>query len=78
MAKEEKVSIEGRVIEALPGAQFKVVPEVLTEEQAIKAKLSGKMRMNHIRILPGDYVTVEISTYDTTQGIISYRHSKKP
>mgnify|MGYP001281469001 CR=1 FL=1 len=78
MAKEEKVSIEGRVIESLPGAQFKVVPEGFTEEQALKAKLSGKMRMNHIRILPGDYVTVEISPYDTTQGIITYRHSKKP
>ncbi len=78
MAKEEKISVEGRVIEALPGAQFRIVPEGFTEEQAIKAKLSGKMRMNHIRILPGDYVTVEISPYDTAKGIITYRQSKKP
>lgn len=77
MAKEEKISIEGKVIEALPGAMFKVVPEGFTEEQAIKAKLSGKMRMNHIRILPGDTVTVDISPYDTTKGIITYRQSKK-
>ena len=71
MAKEEKISLEGEVTEALPDARFKVK---LENDHVILAYVSGKMRKFFIRILPGDRVTVEMSQYDTTKGRITYRH----
>jgi translation initiation factor IF-1 len=72
MAKEEdKIIVEGVVIEALPGTQFKVRLETGHE---VLAYLSGKMRKYYIRILLGDKVRVEMSPYDLTRGRIVYRH----
>jgi translation initiation factor IF-1 len=72
MAKEEdKIVVEGVVIEALPGTQFKVRLETGHE---VLAYLSGKMRKYYIRILLGDKVRVEMSPYDLTRGRIVYRH----
>jgi translation initiation factor IF-1 len=71
MAKEEKIEIEGEVLDALPNAMFRVRLENKLE---IVAHISGKMRVNYIRILPGDRVTVDISPYDLTKGRITYRH----
>ena len=74
MAKEEdKIIVEGTVIEALPGTQFKVRLETGHE---VLAYLSGKMRKYYIRILLGDSVRVEMSPYDLTRGRIVYRHKK--
>jgi translation initiation factor IF-1 len=74
MAKEEdKIVVEGTVIEALPGTQFKVRLETGHE---VLAYLSGKMRKYYIRILLGDKVRVEMSPYDLTRGRIVYRHRK--
>ena len=76
MAKDDdKISVEGTVIEALPGTQFKVRLE--TGHQVL-AYLSGKMRKYYIRILLGDSVRVEMSPYDLTRGRIVYRHKKAP
>jgi translation initiation factor IF-1 len=72
MAKEEGISVEGTVIEALPNAMFRV--ELDSNEHVILAHVSGKMRMHFIRILPGDKVTVELSPYDLTRGRITYRY----
>ncbi len=71
MAKEEKIQVEGEVIDALPNAMFRVR---LENKHEMVAHISGKMRMHYIRILPGDRVTVEISPYDLTKGRITYRH----
>ncbi len=71
MAKEEKITLEGEVTEALPDARFKVK---LENEHEILAYVSGRMRKFFIRILPGDRVTVELSAYDMTKGRITYRH----
>jgi len=74
MAKtEEKISIEGTVIEAMPGTQFKVE---LDNGHEILAYLSGKMRKYYIRILLGDRVKVEMSPYDLNRGRITYRYKK--
>ena len=74
MAKtEEKLEAEGKVIEALPGTQFKVE---LDNGHEILAYLSGKMRRYYIRILLGDRVKVEISPYDLNRGRIVYRYKK--
>ena len=70
MAKEDLVQVEGTVIEPLPNAMFRVE---LPNGHKILAHISGKMRMNYIRILPGDKVTVELSPYDLTRGRITYR-----
>ena len=73
MAKEV-IEVEGRVIEALSNANFKV--ELIGENykgHTITAHISGKIRMNYIRILPGDIVTVEMTPYDLTKGRIIYR-----
>lgn len=73
MAKEV-IEVEGRVIEALSNANFKV--ELIGENykgHSITAHISGKIRMNYIRILPGDVVTVEMTPYDLTKGRIIYR-----
>ena len=70
MSKEDVIEIEGTVVEALPSAQFKVE---LPNGNQILAHISGKLRMNFIRILPGDKVTVEMSPYDLTKGRITWR-----
>ena len=69
--KGDVIETFGVVSEALPNATFKVE---LPNNHIIMAHLSGKMRMNFIRILPGDKVTVELSPYDLTRGRITYRH----
>lgn len=71
MAKEEPIEQDGEVIEALPNAQFRVR---LENEHEILGLLSGKMRMNYIKILPGDRVKVELSPYDLSKGRIVYRY----
>ena len=74
MAKtEEKIELEGKVVEALPGTQFKVE---LDNGHELTAYLSGKMRKYYIRILLGDRVRVEMSPYDLTLGRIVYRYKK--
>ena len=70
MSKEEAITLEGRVIESLPNASFRVE---LPNEHIVLAHVSGKIRMNYIKILPGDKVTVELSPYDLTRGRIVYR-----
>ena len=70
MAKEEAIKVEGTVLETLPNAMFKVE---LENGHKVLAHVSGKMRMNFIRILPGDSVTVEMSPYDLNRGRIILR-----
>ena len=70
MSKSDMIELEGTVVEAMPNAMFKV--EVQGGHQ-ILAHISGKLRMNFIRILPGDKVTVELSPYDLTKGRITWR-----
>ncbi len=75
MAKDEdKIQVEGTVVEALPGTQIKVK---LESGHEVLAYLSGKMRKYYIRILLGDRVRVEMSPYDLTRGRIVYRHKKR-
>jgi translation initiation factor IF-1 len=71
MAKEDIIEVEGKVIDALPNAIFKVR---LENGHEILAHISGKLRMHYIRILPGDRVTVELSPYDLTKGRITWRN----
>ena len=70
MSKSDVIEIEGKVVEALPNAMFSVE---LPNGHRIMAHISGKMRMNFIRILPGDKVTIELTPYDLTRGRITYR-----
>jgi translation initiation factor IF-1 len=70
MAKEEAIEVEGRVIEPLPNAMFRVE---LENGHRVLAHISGKMRMHFIKILPGDKVTLQLSPYDLTRGRIVYR-----
>ncbi len=70
MPKEEAVQVEGVVVESLPNAMFRVD---LQNQHRVLAHVSGKMRMNFIRILPGDKVMLELSPYDLTRGRIIYR-----
>jgi translation initiation factor IF-1 len=70
VAKEEAIEVEGKILEALPNAMFKVE---LENGHKILAHISGKMRMNFIKILPGDKVKVELSPYDLNRGRIIYR-----
>jgi len=70
VAKEEAISVEGTVLEALPNAMFRVE---LENGHKVLAHVSGKMRRYFIRILPGDQVTIELSPYDLTRGRITYR-----
>ena len=70
MSKSDVIEIEGKVVEALPNAMFQVE---LPNGHRIMAHISGKMRMNFIRILPGDKVTIELSPYDLTRGRITWR-----
>ncbi|MGX7092148.1 translation initiation factor IF-1 [Hutsoniella sourekii] len=70
MAKDDVIEVEGTVLETLPNAMFNVE---LENGHEILAHVSGKIRMNYIRILPGDRVTVEMSPYDLSKGRITYR-----
>ena len=70
MAKEDVIEVEGTVIEALPNTNFKVE---LENGYVVLAHISGKLRMNYIKILPGDKVKVELSPYDLTRGRITWR-----
>ncbi|MBD2812007.1 translation initiation factor IF-1 [Xenorhabdus sp. Vera] len=70
MAKEENVEMQGTVLETLPNTVFRVE---LENGHVITAHISGKMRKNYIRILTGDKVTVELTTYDTDKGRITFR-----
>ncbi|MEW6725601.1 MAG: translation initiation factor IF-1 [Bacillota bacterium] len=71
MVKQDVIEVEGKVIEPLPNAMFRVE---LPNGHKVLAHVSGKIRMNFIRILPGDRVTVELSPYDLTRGRIVYRY----
>lgn len=70
MAKEDVIEVEGTVVEALPNAMFQVE---LDNGHKVLAHISGKLRMNFIKILPGDKVTMELSPYDLTRGRITWR-----
>jgi translation initiation factor IF-1 len=70
VSKQDVIEVEGKVLESLPNAMFKVE---LANGHQVLAHVSGKIRMNFIRILPGDRVTVELSPYDLTRGRIVYR-----
>jgi translation initiation factor IF-1 len=71
MSKTDVIQIEGKVIEKLPNAMFQVE---LENGHQVLAHISGKLRMNYIRILPGDRVTVELSPYDLSKGRITWRN----
>jgi translation initiation factor IF-1 len=71
LAKKDVIEVEGKVIEPLPNAMFRVE---LESGHEVLAHISGKIRLNFIRILPGDRVRVELSPYDLTRGRIVYRH----
>jgi len=70
LSKEDVIELEGTVLEALPNAMFQVE---LANGHKILAHVSGKLRMNYIRIVPGDKVTVEMSPYDLSKGRITWR-----
>lgn len=70
MSKTDMIEVEGTVVESMPNAMFKVE---IQKGHVILAHISGKLRMNFIRILPGDKVTVEMSPYDLTKGRITWR-----
>jgi translation initiation factor IF-1 len=70
MPKQEAIQVEGKVLETLPNAMFRVE---LPNGHKVLAHVSGKMRMHFIKILPGDSVTIELSPYDLTRGRIIYR-----
>jgi translation initiation factor IF-1 len=70
MAKKDLIQLEGTIVESLPNAMFRVE---MDDGHKVLAHISGKMRMYHIRILPGDRVTIEFSPYDLNRGRIIYR-----
>ena len=70
MAKEDVIEVQGKIVESLPNAMFRVEVE---GGHMVLAHLSGKLRIHYIKILPGDRVTVELSPYDLTRGRITYR-----
>lgn len=72
MSKADVIEVEGKVVEKLPNAMFRVKLE--NGGHIVRATISGKMRMNFIRILPGDKVTVELTPYDLEHGRITYRY----
>ena len=72
MAKEEAIEVMAKVLETLPNAKFRVV--LVDSKHQVLAHVSGKMRKNFIRILPGDRVLVELSPYDLNRGRITYRY----
>ena len=75
MPKSDHIEMNGVVMETLPNTMFKVK---LENDHQILAHISGRMRKNYIRILKGDYVTVELTPYDLSKGRITFRHKSKP
>ena len=75
MSKRDAIEVEGKVLENLPNAMFKVE---LPNGHQVLAHISGKMRMHYIKILPGDKVTVELSPYDLSRGRITFRKKERP
>ena len=73
MARNDKFELEGIVEKALPGTKFEVKLTAGENEKIVVCTLSGRLRQNYIRIIPGDKVTVEISPYDLEKGIITWR-----
>ena len=71
MAKEDNIEMQGTVLETLPNTMFRVE---LENGHVVTAHISGKMRKNYIRLVPGDMVDVEMTPYDLTKGRITYRH----
>ena len=71
MSKEEKIELEGDIVEALPNTMFRVK---LDNDHMVLGHISGKMRRHYIRILPGDRVKIELSPYDLERGRITYRY----
>ena len=71
MSKQDVIEVEGTILEALPNAMFQVQ---LVNGHTILAHISGKIRMNFIKILPGDKVTVELTPYDLNRGRITFRY----
>ena len=74
MSKQDVIEVEGTILESLPNAMFKVK---LQNDHVILAHISGKIRMNFIKILPGDRVTVELTPYDLNRGRITYRFNNR-
>ena len=74
MSKQDAIEVEGTVLESLPNAMFRVK---LENDHEILAHISGKIRMNFIKILPGDKVTVELTPYDLNRGRITYRFKQE-
>ena len=72
MAKSDMIELDGEVVESLPNTVFKV--KLVDNNHIITAHISGKIRMNYIRITPGDKVRVEMSSYDLSKGRITYRY----
>ena len=72
MAKQDVIEVEAIITEALPNTMFKA--KLIDNDMVVLAHVSGKIRMNYIRILPGDRVTLELSPYDLTRGRIVFRH----
>ena len=72
MAKQDVIEVEAIITEALPNAMFKA--KLIDNDMVVLAHVSGKIRMNYIRILPGDKVTIALSSYDLTRGRITFRH----
>lgn len=80
MGKEDVIEVSGTVIDTLPNAKFIVKIDEeneASEERIVTAHLSGRMRMNYIKILPGDQVTLQMSVYDLSKGRITYRQKKE-
>jgi translation initiation factor IF-1 len=73
MAKKDAIEVAGKVVELLPNTMFRIE---LDNGHRVLAHISGKMRLNFIRILPGDRVVLEMSPYDLTKGRITYRHKE--
>lgn len=71
MPKDDLIGVEGVVLDALGGGQY----SIKTEGAVIRARLGGKLKKHHIRVLPGDKVEVAVSPYDMSHGMITYRHS---
>ncbi len=72
MAKQDVIEVEAIITEALPNTMFRA--KLIDNDMVVLAHVSGKIRMNYIRILPGDRVTIELSPYDLTCGRITFRH----
>jgi translation initiation factor IF-1 len=72
MPKDDLIEIEGTIADALGGGQYQV--RIGQQETLVRAQLSGRLKRNHIRVLPGDCVRVAVSPYDMTHGLINYRH----